>query len=212
MRYKCKVLLFIINIGYLAVFLPYSNKGNGCEVRKAKYFFCLSFVFDAVIKVINKDYESYGGNQTEKKADRNVFCFIWPDGTRGSNCRINYVDVADGGCFGNTGLFVLLEEEGVDVARYFGETGIACQIALFDRDALQLPLIDGETLGKVRFLFAEVVDASTVGVFDFFLDFVNLRLHGLNRRVVFGVLNHERPFLYLKGGKLVSHITYQRLC
>ena len=200
MRNEREILHSIVAIGFFAVIFALSNKRDGCEVRKAKYLFCLVFVFDAIIKVVDKKGKGYGGKQTDEKSNGEVSCFFGPDGRGGSNCRINNVNVADGGCLGNTGLLLLLEEEGVDAARYCGQAGVASQIALFGGDALQLTLINRHPLGKVGLLFGEVIDAGIEGVFDFLLNFVNLRLHGFNRRVVFGVLNHKRPFFNFKGG------------
>ena len=44
---------------------------------------------------------------------------------------------------------MLLEEEDIDIAGDLGQTGIACKIALFNRDATKLAFVSGEMVGNI---------------------------------------------------------------
>ena len=185
--------------------------GNGGKVGAAEHLFGVDLVFDGVVEVVLDQGQGEADTKTEDEADGQVFEYFWLDGRFRRDGRVDDVDVADGGGFGDAGLFVFLQQKGVDAAADGGKAGVAGKVALGGGDVFELLLIPGLLAGYLAVFFGEGLQPHGVGAADFLLQFVNLTVDGADGRVLWRVGGEERLFLELELGELLAQLGHDWL-
>ena len=136
---------------------------------------------------------------------------LWLDRAVGDDGRVDDVDVADGGRLGDAGLFVLLQQERVDVGVDLGEAHQA-GLGAFGLGKLAQPgFVLGDLLLDRGLLLDQVEPGGFEGGLDLVLQLVDLPLDRLDLGVPLGVLGHQGPSLHLQLGQLGGHRADQRV-